>query len=100
MTDRDRAREIKTVGWCERADVVGRDGHVPECARPATALVTQPSILDVPGRDSGGRQCRGEWPHVVQGHCLRRILAEPRKPAAAMDYDRHRMRPLRWWDSQ
>jgi hypothetical protein len=92
VADRDHARQIQLMVALERPQEIRGLGDVLKRARPSAPVVSQASILDVPGGNTRFRQCRGKGAHVVHRDGAGVQISQLRDPAATMDDDRHRVR--------
>jgi hypothetical protein len=84
VSHREHAIEIEGVLLRHRTQVVGALRHVRECARPAAARISDPAILERPGRDSFPGERRRELPDVGE--------VVPGQPAASVDEEDDRVR--------
>ncbi len=85
VSDRDDAVSVDVVAACVVERKSARQGNVLERARPASARIADPPVLDVPGCDSGGGQGRAEMAE------MRQVVAIA--PEAAVDRDCAGVRP-------
>ena len=70
------------VDLLQRADVVERGGHVLERPRPASSLLPDPPVLDIPGGEAAPREVVRERRHQ------RPVPAPAPEPAVQQDHDR------------
>ncbi len=87
VADRDQAAKIEVVRGRLAAKRVRRRGDVPERAGIAAAGPVDPAIVDVPHRKPALGQIVGNPVHD-------RAIGDVGRPAAAMDHQHRRVRPL------
>jgi hypothetical protein len=79
----------------QRAKEVGSVGDILKGAGPSSSFVIQAPILDVPGRDTGFCQSRGQRPHVIHRDGAWVQTSKLRNPAATVHDNRDRVWALR-----
>jgi hypothetical protein len=85
MADGDEAREVERLGRRELPKVIRSRGHVEKRARPPSAFVSHPPVLEAPG----GHPLAAKG--VTEATRVREVV--PRSPAAAVEHDRDRVWP-------
>ena len=85
VTSHDNSSQIERKICCQLAKMVDRPCDIQIGPRPAASIVTETTILDIPGCNTGSSQIRAQMAHIFKG--------VQRAPAAAMNHDDDRKRP-------
>ena len=89
---RDDPIKVEPVRLGDNAQVVGAAADVRKGARPAAAVVTDPTVLERPRCDATARQSRCQLCAMCN--------VELRLPATAVDENGNRVRTFPSWQSQ